>query len=98
MPRQCDLTGTGVRFGRNVAHSNKKTSRTFAPNLQKTTLTSDALKRRVSLRVTTRALRTVQRKGGLDAYLLETPDASLGEAGLRLKHQVQRALRGTKSA
>jgi large subunit ribosomal protein L28 len=94
MPRSCDLTGTAVRFGRNVSHSNRKTSRTFAPNLQKTTLTSDALKRRVSLRVTTRALRTVQRKGGLDGYLLGTADADLGGEALRLKRQVKRALAG----
>ena len=82
-------------FGHNVAHSNRKTNRRFDPNLQKTTLFSEALRRKVSLRVSTRALRTVSRKGGLDAFLLDTADAKLGEDGLRLKRQVKRALAGS---
>ena len=92
MPRRCDLTGAGVRAGRNVSHSNRKTPRTFAPNLQKVTLRSDALGSRVSLRVTTRALRSVQRRGGLDAYLLRTPDERLGDEGLRLKRRIRKAV------
>jgi large subunit ribosomal protein L28 len=91
MPRACALTGTHVRYGRNVSHSNRKTSRTFEPNLQRVTLTSEALGRGVSLRITTRALRTVQRKGGIDAFLLSTPDAKLAEQGLRLKRRVRKA-------
>ena len=96
MPRRCALTGTEVRFGRNVAHSNTKTSRTFAPNLQPVTLQSGALGRKVRLRVTTRALRTVQKKGGIDAYLLATPDVKLPPEALDLKRRVQRALSGPR--
>lgn len=92
MPRQCALTGTTVRYGRNVSHSNRRTSRRFLPNLQQTTLLSNALGRSVTLRITTRALRSVQRKGGLDAFLLAAPDASLPEQTLRLKRQIERAL------
>jgi len=60
MPRRCALTGTTVGYGHNVSHSNRKTSRTFAPNLQRASLISDVLRRTVRLHVTTRALRSVQ--------------------------------------
>ena len=96
MARECDLTGTRVRYGRNVSHSNRKSSRRFEPNLQQVALTSEALRGEVPLRITTRALRTVQRKGGLDAFLLDTPDEKLGVKGLRLKRRVRRALAGPR--
>ncbi len=94
MARRCELTGTEPQFGHNVAHSNTKTNRRFDPNLQKATLYSDALRRKVSLKITVRAMRTVQRKGGLDAYLLATDDAKLAAPGLRLKNRVRKALSG----
>ena len=94
MPRRCDLTGTGSQSGHNVAHSNTKTNRRFQPNLQNVSLRSDALGQKVSLRVTTRALRTVQKHGGLDTFLIKTPDARLPETAQRLKRRVQRALSG----
>ncbi|MDJ0848284.1 MAG: 50S ribosomal protein L28 [Myxococcota bacterium] len=94
MARRCDLTGKGPIFGHNVSHSNRKTNRRFEPNLQKVTLVSDALRRKVSLRVSTRALRTVSRLGGLDAYLLRHDDAKLAPEGLRLKRQVKKAIAG----
>lgn len=92
MPRRCELTGTRVSFGHNVSHSNRKSSRTFAPNLQSVSLLSDGLGRAVRLRVTTRALRTVQKRGGLDAYLLGTPDAKLPPEALELKQRLRRAI------
>lgn len=99
MARRCQLTGTLPQFGHNVSHSNIKTHRRFNPNLQRATLYSDVLRRRVLLRVTTRALRSVQKGGGLDAFLLKTDDRKLAPEGLRLKHQVKRALaRGRRRA
>ena len=95
MARICDLTGKKTVFGRNVAHSNTKTSRRFEPNLQRATLYSDALRRKVSLRVSTRALRSVQRCGGLDAFLLSRDDRELPAPGLSLKRQVKKALAGS---
>jgi large subunit ribosomal protein L28 len=94
MARRCDLTGKEPQFGHNVSHSNRKTNRRFDPNLQKTTFYSEALGRRIGLRVSTRALRSVQKKGGLDAYLAKTSDAALAPEGLRLKRRVKRALAG----
>lgn len=92
MPRRCSLTGTHSHAGQNVSHSNRKTKRRFEPNLQHAHLHSEALGRRVRLRVTTRALRTVQKRGGLDAYLIGTDDAKLPPEALALKRQVLRAL------
>ncbi len=91
MSKVCDLTGKGVVAGNNVAHSNTKTKRRFQPNLQNVTLRSDALGRKLSLRIATSTLRTVQKRGGLDAFLLGTDDAKLAPSGLRLKHQIRRA-------
>ena len=94
MPRECELTGTRTRSGHSVSHSNRKTNRRFDPNLQQASLYSDVLRRRVGLRITTRALRSVTKNGGLDAYLLSVADAKLAPEGLRLKRAIQRALRG----
>jgi len=94
MARRCDLTGTEPQSGHNVSHANNRTNRRFNPNLQKVTLHSDALRRAVPLRISTRALRSVQHNGGLDAYLLSRHDHQLAEPGLRLKRRVQKALSG----
>ena len=94
MARRCDLTGKKAQFGHNVAHSNLKTNRRFSPNLQKVSLQSDALGRTVRLRVSTRALRSVQHNGGLDPYLISRRDAQLAPEGLRLKRRVRKALTG----
>jgi large subunit ribosomal protein L28 len=87
--RHCDLTGSRTRAGQNVSHSNRRTKRRFDPNLQRVHLESEALGTRVALRVSTRALRTVQKRGGLDAFLLTTDDARLPPRALRLKHRIR---------
>ena len=92
MGRTCQLTGKKPQFGHNVSHSNAKTNRRFVPNIQKVALQSEALGRDVTIRISTRALRTVQKKGGLDAFLLQTADAKLPEEALRLKRAVKRQL------
>jgi large subunit ribosomal protein L28 len=96
MARRCDLTGKKAQFGHNVAHSNVKTNRRFSPNLQKVSLQSDALGRSVRLRISTRALRSVQHNGGLDRFLMKMADVKLAEPGLRLKRAVRKALAGTQ--
>lgn len=92
MARRCELTGKGVLTGNNVSHAHNKTRRRFLPNLHDKALLSDALGRMVRLRVSTSAIRTVERGGGLDAYLLKTPDSRLSEAARRVKRQVRNAL------
>ena len=98
MSRRCALTGKETQFGHNVSHSNRKTNRRFAPNIQSVSLHSEALDRSVDLRISTRALRTVVKKGGLDRFLLETDDARLPEEALRLKRKVQKNLSGGRKA
>lgn len=91
MARRCDLTGKTVQTGNNVSHANNKTRRRFLPNLQVTTLLSDALGN-VRLRLSTRAIRTIEHNGGLDSYLLSQTDAKLTGEGLALKRRLERAL------
>jgi len=92
MSRRCDLTGKGVQTGNNVSHAHNKTRRRFLPNLQKTSLLSEALGTTVRLRLTAAALRTVEHKGGLDAFLLDTRDAELTPEFRRLKKRVKKAV------
>jgi large subunit ribosomal protein L28 len=85
MARRCELTGKGVLSGNNVSHANNKTKRVFRPNLQTLSLASESLGRVITLKVSMRALKTVDRKGGLDAFLLRAKDAQLSARALRLK-------------
>ena len=94
MAQRCQLTGKQPQFGHNVSHSNVKSNRRFNPNLQRTRLYSDALRRPVPMRVCTRALRSVIRAGGLDAFLLGTADVKLAPEALRIKRRVRKALAG----
>ncbi len=93
MPKRCQLTDTGPRAGQNVSHSNVKTKRRFDPNLQRVHFFSEALKRKVPMRVTTRAIRSVQKHGGIDGFLIAMDDGKLAADALKLKRQVQKALR-----
>ncbi len=95
MARRCELTGKDPLFGHNVSHSNRKTNRRFDPNLQKITFYSEALRRRVPLRICTRVLRTVQKHGGLDAFLVKTATAKLAPEGQRLQRRVKKVLSGS---
>jgi large subunit ribosomal protein L28 len=91
MSRRCMVTGKAVMVGNNVSHANNKTKRRFMPNLQVTSLLSDALGRPVRLRVSTRGLRTIEHNGGLDAWLLDTADTKLDDEMRRLKRQIAKA-------
>lgn len=92
MARRCELTGKGVLTGNNVSHAHNKTRRRFLPNLQRTSLVSDALGETVKLRLSTGALRTVDRKGGLDAFLLDASDDKLSQSARRIKRRVRKAV------
>lgn len=72
MARKCKITGKGVMVGNNVSHANNKTKRRFMPNLQEASFFSDALNQRVKLRLSTRAMRTIEHNGGIDAYVAKT--------------------------
>ena len=90
MARRCELTGKGPLVGHKVSHSNRKTKRRFLPNLCNVTLMSDALGRSVRLRISANALKTVDRRGGLDAFLAKAKDIELGPRARDLKRQIEK--------
>jgi len=91
MSRVCELTGKGPMTGNNVSHANNKTKRRFLPNLNDVTLISDVLGRSFKLRVSAAALRTVDHRGGLDAFLAKAKDAELSEKALKIKKDIEKA-------
>lgn len=92
MARRCELTGKGVMVGNNVSHALNRTRRRFLPNLVKVTLISDTLGRSVKLRISANALRTVEHRGGLDAFLLKANDDELSVNAQALKKEIRAAL------
>jgi large subunit ribosomal protein L28 len=88
MSWRCDLTGKGPLVGHKVSHSNIKTKRRFLPNLRNVTLISDTLGRKFRLRVSANALKTVDHRGGLDAFLLKAKDDELAPKVLELKRAI----------
>ena len=88
MSWRCDLTGKGPLVGHKVSHSNIKTKRRFMPNLRNVTLISDTLGRKVRVRVSANALKSVDHRGGLDAFLLKANDVDLAPKMLELKRQI----------
>ena len=92
MSRRCELTGKGAQVGHKVSHSNIKTKRRFLPNLLNVTFISDALGRSVRLRVSANALKSVDHRGGLDAYLLKARDSELSPRARELKRQIEKKL------
>jgi large subunit ribosomal protein L28 len=88
MSRRCELTGKGPMVGHNVSHANNKTKRVFRPNLQTVSLASDALGQKVKLRISMNALRSVDRSGGLDPFLLKAKNDALSDRALKLKRLI----------
>jgi large subunit ribosomal protein L28 len=91
MSRVCELSGKGPMSGNNVSHSNNRTRRRFLPNLNDVTLTSETLGQSFSLRVSAAALRSVDHRGGFDAYLAKAKDDELSAKALKIKKQIAKA-------
>ena len=91
MTRRCELTGKGPMTGNNVSHAKNRTRRRFLPNLNDVTLMSDALGRSVKLRISAAALRSVDHRGGLDAFLAKAKDADLSDNALKIKKEIAKA-------
>lgn len=92
MSRVCELTTKSVLYGNNVSHANNRTRRRFLPNLVNVTLMSETLNRNVRLRVSASALRTVEHRGGLDAFLLKADSSELSPKARLLKKQIVKKL------
>jgi large subunit ribosomal protein L28 len=91
MSRRCELTGKGVQVGNNVSHANNKTRRRFMPNLNEVTLMSDALGRSFKFKISAHALRSVDHRGGLDAFLAKTRDDELSAKAVKVKRDIEKA-------
>ena len=98
MSRECELTGKGVLYGNNVSHANNKTRRRFLPNLVSVTLISEALNQNVRLRISANAVRSVEHRGGLDAFLMKADSAELSQRARLLKKQVTKKLAEAEAA
>lgn len=92
MARRCELTGKGPMVGNNVSHANNKTRRRYLPNLNDVTLQSEALNRGIKLRISAHALRSVDHRGGLDAYLAKAKDSELSPTAQKVKKEIAKAL------
>jgi large subunit ribosomal protein L28 len=92
MSRRCELSGVNRQIGHKVSHSNIKTKREFKPNLVDVTLASDALGRTYKLRITAAALRSVDHRGGLDAYLLKASEDQLSERAAKIRRELKKKL------
>ncbi|MEM7488192.1 MAG: 50S ribosomal protein L28 [Pseudomonadota bacterium] len=91
MSRVCELTGKGPMVGNNVSHANNKTKRRFLPNLNDVTLQSETLGRAFKLRISAAALRTVDHRGGLDAFLAKAKDGDLSAKALKIKRDIAKS-------
>ncbi|MFC7703973.1 50S ribosomal protein L28 [Plastorhodobacter daqingensis] len=91
MSRVCELSGKGPMTGNNVSHANNKTRRRFLPNLNEVTLISDALGQSFKLRISAAALRSVDHRGGLDAFLAKAKDEELSAKALKIKKEIAKA-------
>ncbi len=92
MSRRCELTGKGLLVGNNVSHANNKTKRVYRPNLQTLSLASEALGNSYKLRISMNALRTLDRQGGLDPFLMKAKDSLLSDRALKLKRAIAKKL------
>ena len=88
MSMKCQLTGKTFQSGNNVSHAKNRTRRRFLPNLQNISFISEKLGRSIRLRVAASAIRTVEKKGGLDGYLLNTSNTKLPSTAIKLKKQI----------
>ena len=91
MARVCSVNGKKPHFGNNVSHANNKTRRRWQPNLQVCSFPSEILGKRVSMRLSTQGIRTIEHNGGLDAWLLGARNSRLGEEAMKVKKQIQKA-------
>ncbi len=92
MSRRCELTGKSVMTGNNVSHANNKTRRRFLPNLNDVSLTSEATGQTHRFRISAAALRTVDHRGGLDAFLARAKDDELSPKALKIKRDIAKAV------
>ncbi len=91
MARRCALTGKGVQTGNNVSHAHNKSRRRYLPNMQKVSFHSEVLGEMLQVRASVAAVRTIEKRGGIDAFLLSTAADKLGQKARVLKRRIRKA-------
>ena len=88
MSKVCEISGKKPMSGNNVSHANNRTKRRFIPNLQNVKLYSGTLQKYINLNITVRTMKTVEKNGGLDSYLIKTSNRNLADAAIKIKNQI----------
>ena len=88
MSKICEISGKKPMSGNNVSHANNRTKRRFIPNLQNVKLYSGTLQKYINLNITIRTMKTVEKNGGLDSYLIKTSNKNLAETALKIKKEI----------
>ncbi|MFN6977982.1 MAG: 50S ribosomal protein L28 [Gemmobacter sp.] len=91
MSRVCELSGKAPMSGHKISHANNKSKRRFLPNLNEVTLISDILGQSFRLRISAHALRSVDHRGGFDAFLVKAKDADLSDRAIKIKREIEKA-------
>ncbi len=91
MTRCCELTGKMPMSGNRRSHAENKTKRVYRPNLVNVTLMSDILDRKIKVRCSANGLKSVEHRGGLDAFLLKAHSDELSDDLLKMKREIQKA-------
>lgn len=91
MARRCEVTGKGVQTGNNVSHAKNRTRRRFLPNIQTTSFLSETLGEQFRLKLSASGIRTIEHKGGLDAYVMDTPKSKLPSDLLTVRRRLEKA-------
>lgn len=94
MSRKCELTGVVVQYGNNVSHSQKKTRRRFEPNLRSVIYTSEVTGEKYKLKVVAKTMRTIEKLGGLDAFMLKAKSSSMSLRAKKLKREIAKKVSG----
>ena len=89
MSKQCELTGVKISLGNNVSHAHNKTKRSFIPNLQKKSIYSDILNQMVRLKISTKAIKSIESAGGFDKYIISIPNNKLSIKALKFKKAIK---------
>ena len=92
MTKQCELTGIKVSRGNNVSHAHNKTKRNFMPNLQRKNIYSDILNQMVRLKISTKAMKSIEFAGGLDKYIVSISNNKLSGKALKLKKAIKQKI------
>tara|TARA_B100001248_G_C27246107_1_gene391625 strand:+ start:494 stop:781 length:288 start_codon:yes stop_codon:yes gene_type:complete len=88
MSKMCEISGKRAMTGNNVSHANNRTKRRFLPNLQNVKFFSKILNKYITLNITVRAMRSVEKNGGLDSYLVKTSNRNLATPAIKIKKKI----------